>query len=50
MCLYNMKPRKYRDRKTFAVDDVATALGIIVARSLEYNYRAFLAVTSFHLS
>ena len=33
-CLYNMKPREYRNRKTFAFDDIATTLSIIVARSL----------------
>ena len=38
------------ETKTFAVDDVATALGIIVARSLVYNYRALAAVTLLHLS
>ena len=50
VCLYIMKPREYRNRKTFAVDDVVTALGIIVARSLVYNYRALAAVTLLHLS
>ena len=33
-CLYNMKSREYRNRKTFVLDDVATALSIIVVRSL----------------
>ena len=35
-CLYNMKPREYfnRNKKTSALDDIATALTIIVARSL----------------
>ena len=33
-CLYNMKPREYRNRKTFALDNIATALSIIEARSL----------------
>ena len=50
VCLYNIKPRDYRKRKTFAVDNVATALAIIVARSLVYNYRAVAAVTRLHLS
>ena len=34
MCLYNMKPREYRNRKTCTMDDIATALATIVARSL----------------
>ena len=33
-CLYNMKPREYRNMKTFALDDIATAFAIIVAPSL----------------
>ena len=33
-CLDNMKPSEYRNKKTFALDDIATALAIIVARSL----------------
>ena len=33
-CLYNMKSREYRNRKTFVLDDVMTALSIIVVRSL----------------
>ena len=50
MCVYNMKPREYLNRKTFAMDDVATVLAIIVARSLVYNYRVLAAVTRLHLS
>ena len=34
VCLYNMKSREYRNKKTFAMDDNATALAIIVARLL----------------
>ena len=37
-CLYNMKSREYRNRKIFALDDIATALAIIVARSLVQLY------------
>ena len=32
-CLYNMKPREYRNRNTFSLDDIVTALAIIIARS-----------------
>ena len=31
VCLYNMKLREYRNKKTFGLDDNATALAIIVA-------------------
>ena len=34
MCLYNMKPREYRNRKTLALGNIATALAIIIARLL----------------
>ena len=30
-CLYNMKPREYRNIKTFALDDIVTVLAIVVA-------------------
>ena len=50
VCFYNMKPREYRNRKTFALDDVATELATIVARSLVYNYRVLAAVTRLHLN
>ena len=33
-CLYTLKPREYRNRKTLALDDIVTALAIIVAQSL----------------
>ena len=48
-CHYNMKPREYRNRKIFALGNIATALSIIVTRSLD-NYRVLAAVTRLHLS
>ena len=33
--VYDMKPREYKNMKTFAVDDIATVLAIIVAQLLE---------------
>ena len=34
-CLYNMKRREYRNRKTFALDNIGIVLVMIVAQPLE---------------